>query len=234
MTWYEVVGWFASVCFFGRFLIQWLASERARRSVTPASFWWISLFGSLAQVVYLDAIGEPVLLLGASINGCLATRNLWLAHHAQAARRIGTLPATAVGLLASGVLVVSGLHEPRESWTHAPAWLVVSVLGQGLWSARFVVQWWYAERRHTPGFPTAFWWISLVGNLLLLAYAAHLGNPILIAQYVPSPFVQARNLILDARHRRGNARSTAIDPEGSQPEPQLDAGSSASARGTEP
>jgi lipid-A-disaccharide synthase-like uncharacterized protein len=44
-----------------------------------------------------------------------------------------------------------------------------------------------------------FWWLSLAGNALLLAYAVHLRDPIFIAGFVPGPLVQVRNLMLQGR-----------------------------------
>ncbi|HPF15211.1 MAG TPA: lipid-A-disaccharide synthase N-terminal domain-containing protein, partial [Planctomycetota bacterium] len=42
MTFWAALGWLGNVGFFSRFFVQWLASERAGRSVAPQAFWWLS------------------------------------------------------------------------------------------------------------------------------------------------------------------------------------------------
>ena len=84
----------------------------------------------------------------------------------------------------------------------SPAWLAIGALGQALWCSRFVLQWALSERRGRSHFPIAFWWISLAGNLTLLAYTVHLGDPIWIVGILPGPLVQVRNLMLEVRARR--------------------------------
>ena len=49
--------------------------------------------------------------------------------------------------------------------------LVLGLVGQALFSMRFIIQWIYAEKRRQSVIPTAFWYFSLGGSLLLLIYA---------------------------------------------------------------
>ena len=72
----------------------------------------------------------------------------------------------------------------------------MAFLGQSLFGSRFVVQWYASERSGDAHFPASFWWLSLSGNLLLLAYVVELGDPVFIAGFLPGPLVQARNLWL--------------------------------------
>jgi lipid-A-disaccharide synthase-like uncharacterized protein len=56
MEWNDSIGWLVlglagQAAFFSRFLLQWIASERAGRSHVPVSFWWFSIVGSLALLV---------------------------------------------------------------------------------------------------------------------------------------------------------------------------------------
>ncbi len=64
---WDAVGWVGQALFTGRVLIQWLASERAGRSVVPRSFWWISLAGSLAPDLW--SIVSPVCDFGPKLPG---------------------------------------------------------------------------------------------------------------------------------------------------------------------
>jgi lipid-A-disaccharide synthase-like uncharacterized protein len=64
--------------FFARFIVQWLASERAKRSIVPKSFWYLSIIGSLGLLVYSIHIQSLVFILGMSLNSLIYVRNLTL------------------------------------------------------------------------------------------------------------------------------------------------------------
>lgn len=198
MTWVEVAGWVGDACFFSRFLVQWIASERARRSVSPRVFWRLSVLGSTLLGVYTLARAEYVLLAGSVINGLIAFRNLQLGGEP---RRLGRGPTAMLGVAAIASTVAAGMAMPSEEGPPL-GWLLAVMVGQALWSSRFVVQWWASERRGESHFPIAFWWISLLGNGLLLSYALHRRDPILVAGLAIGPFVQVRNLVLSYRARR--------------------------------
>lgn len=77
-TVWMAVGFLGQACFFSRFLVQWLASERAGRSVIPMSFWYLSLFGGATLFVYAVYIGDPVFIAGQSTGTFIYLRNLYL------------------------------------------------------------------------------------------------------------------------------------------------------------
>ncbi|MCX8107848.1 MAG: lipid-A-disaccharide synthase N-terminal domain-containing protein [Verrucomicrobiae bacterium] len=49
---WKVVGWLGNLTFFSRFLVQWYATERQKRVVVPAAFWWLSLVGATLLFMY--------------------------------------------------------------------------------------------------------------------------------------------------------------------------------------
>jgi lipid-A-disaccharide synthase-like uncharacterized protein len=71
-------GFSAQLMFSGRFLVQWIASERARSSVMPVAFWWLSICGGLTLLAYAIYRQDPVFILGQSLGVFIYTRNLWL------------------------------------------------------------------------------------------------------------------------------------------------------------
>jgi lipid-A-disaccharide synthase-like uncharacterized protein len=73
-------------------------------------------------------------------------------------------------------------------------WLGVGLLGQSLFSARFLVQWIASERRRRSVVPVAFWYFSLAGGLVLLAYATWRRDPVFIIGQASGIFVYVRNL----------------------------------------
>jgi lipid-A-disaccharide synthase-like uncharacterized protein len=85
---------------------------------------------------------------------------------------------------------------------HDPIWLAVGFLGQGLFSARFIVQWLKSEKLKKSVVPLAFWYFSLAGGLVLLAYAIHRTDPVFIVGQAAGVFIYLRNLHLIHRERR--------------------------------
>jgi lipid-A-disaccharide synthase-like uncharacterized protein len=82
-----------------------------------------------------------------------------------------------------------------------PWWEVIGWLGNFVFSARFVVQWYATEKRKQVVVPAAFWWLSLVGSLLLLTYALFSVHKwVIIFSYAFNWIPYARNLIIHHRH----------------------------------
>lgn len=78
--WWVVVGFFGQALFSMRFLIQWISSERARKSVMPTAFWYFSLAGGVVLLSYAIYRRDPVFMLGQSMGLVIYARNLWLIH----------------------------------------------------------------------------------------------------------------------------------------------------------
>ncbi|MGM0583252.1 MAG: lipid-A-disaccharide synthase N-terminal domain-containing protein [Pseudomonadota bacterium] len=73
-----LVGLGGQALFMTRFLVQWIVSERARRSVVPDSFWWFSIGGAAVLLSYAIWRADPVFILGQSLGLLIYSRNLWL------------------------------------------------------------------------------------------------------------------------------------------------------------
>ena len=73
-------------------------------------------------------------------------------------------------------------------------WLGIGLVGQGLFSARFLVQWLASERLKKSVVPTGFWYFSIGGGVSLLAYAIYRQDPVFILGQGAGLFVYARNL----------------------------------------
>jgi lipid-A-disaccharide synthase-like uncharacterized protein len=206
---WDAVGWLGQGIFTWRMLHQWWSSEKARRSVLPVSFWWWSLLGTALLLVYQLHRMDGIFLAGVLINGALYARNLWLITHPRPAGSPAPAPwaafvFAAVALLALSLALVAG--ERMLDWDQPPAWLAVGVAGQAAWSSRFVLQWWVSERRGESVLPTSFFVLSIVGSVLLCAYAVHRRDYVMIAAYALNPIPYGRNLALMARDRRTGVR----------------------------
>ena len=74
-TW-AVLGFLAQALFSARFLVQWIASERARRSIIPVAFWWFSIAGGILLFVYALSRKDPVFILGQGGGLFIYARNI--------------------------------------------------------------------------------------------------------------------------------------------------------------
>ncbi|CAN5162191.1 MAG: lipid-A-disaccharide synthase N-terminal domain-containing protein [Gemmatimonadetes bacterium] len=72
------IGLIGQTFFFSRFLVQWLASERAGRSVVPRAFWYLSIAGGAILLAYALWRRDPVFILGQSVGIFVYVRNLVL------------------------------------------------------------------------------------------------------------------------------------------------------------
>lgn len=77
------LGLLGQVLFTGRMIVQWLVSEKSKRSVVPPIFWWMSLGGSTMLMVYFLWRRDPIGLLGQSFGWFIYVRNLWMIYRPQ-------------------------------------------------------------------------------------------------------------------------------------------------------
>jgi lipid-A-disaccharide synthase-like uncharacterized protein len=75
-------------------------------------------------------------------------------------------------------------------------WLGIGFLGQGIFFMRWVVQWVASERSAESRVPITFWYLSLLGGLITLAYAIYRKDPVFIAGQSIGALVYLRNLML--------------------------------------
>ena len=72
-----IIGFVGQGLFSMRFIIQWLASEKAKKSVIPFSFWTFSLGGSVLLLIYAIYKKDPVFILGQAPNVLIYSRNIY-------------------------------------------------------------------------------------------------------------------------------------------------------------
>ena len=73
-----VFGLAAQLAFAARFLVQWIASERAGKSVVPLAFWFCSIGGGLMTLIYGLVKREPVIIFGQLLSNIIYVRNVML------------------------------------------------------------------------------------------------------------------------------------------------------------
>ena len=82
MKWdaWAIIGFAAQAMFFMRFFVQWLASEKAKQSIVPVSFWYFSVGGGVILLIYAIHRADPVFVLGQFGGLLIYLRNLHLIH----------------------------------------------------------------------------------------------------------------------------------------------------------
>ncbi len=99
-----------------------------------------------------------------------------------------------------------GRRVPTKKASYA--FLLVGFVGQIAFSMRFLVQWIASEKRRASVIPEAFWWLSILGSLLLLTYAIHIvAWPIILGQ-APNCLIYGRNLYFIKK-----AKEAAVEEE---------------------
>ena len=83
------------------------------------------------------------------------------------------------------------------SWiTVDRVWIAIGLVGQALFASRFLVQWWASERARRSVVPVMFWYFSIGGGVVLLAYSIYKMDPVFILGQGLGLFVYMRNLYL--------------------------------------
>ncbi|MDR3633196.1 MAG: lipid-A-disaccharide synthase N-terminal domain-containing protein [Isosphaeraceae bacterium] len=96
--------------------------------------------------------------------------------------------------------------ETLDAQAWEKVWGGIGLLGQGAFTARFLVQWLASERKRETVLPVAFWWFSLAGGLITLTYVIHLGSLSLTLGQGMGLIVYVRNLMLVGKAKRREAK----------------------------
>ncbi|HDM08493.1 MAG: lipid A biosynthesis protein [Candidatus Omnitrophota bacterium] len=80
-------------------------------------------------------------------------------------------------------------------------WYVIGFLGQGMFFMRFLVQWLISEKKGKSVIPVHFWYFSIAGSTLVLAYAIYRKDPVFILGQTLGMFIYSRNLYFVFKER---------------------------------
>jgi lipid-A-disaccharide synthase-like uncharacterized protein len=94
-----------------------------------------------------------------------------------------------------------------------PVWATIALVGQVVFGGRFVLQWIVSEYKKKSHVPTAFWFVSLAGSLILLSYSIHIKNPIFMLGFSLNTLIYIRNLHLIYIHAKKGV-VTAVERNG--------------------
>ncbi len=78
LDYWTLFGFFAQMIFLMRFGVQWLHSEKQKKSVIPMSFWYLSIIGAILILIYAIKRGDPVFIVGQFFALIIYIRNIML------------------------------------------------------------------------------------------------------------------------------------------------------------
>ena len=209
---YFVIGVLPPFFFGSRSLLQWIQSEREKKSVVGVLFWKLSICGNvLLALHYFIQFQYPFLFIQV-VNAFIAWRNLNLLQK----KKEPLSSLRAVSILISLLIVVnllssfqSFLSPIKTSFFSPPVgrmwsikldthllWHIFGLIGGVLFASRFWIQWIQAERKQQSFLGTYFWMMSLLGGVCCLFYFVHILDWISAAHHSLGMIPYLRNLSL--------------------------------------
>jgi lipid-A-disaccharide synthase-like uncharacterized protein len=196
------IGFLAQGFFSARILVQWILSERARKVLSPSVFWVFSIAGSYLLCLYGWLRQDFSIVLGQFIAYYIYLWNL---------RAKGLWPR--IPLLFRGILLATPLVAIAFVCGHAQAFVsgflqnkdvplglvFFGSVGQVLFTCRFVYQWWYSSKHGESVLPAGFWWLSLIGSLIIVTYGTIRLDPVLILGQSFGLVAYVRNLMIGCK-----------------------------------
>ena len=193
------IGFLAQALFSARLVVQWLLSEKARKVVSPTSYWRISILASYLLFVYGWLRDDFAIILGQYISYYIYIWNLNTKNHWK------ELPAfIRLVLLLTPVLVIIYLlltwdiNGPRlfRNANIPLGLLIFGSMGQIIFTFRFIYQWFYSRHKGESVFPVTFWVLSLLGSAIIVSYGIYRSDPVLILGQSAGFIAYIRNLFI--------------------------------------
>lgn len=201
------LGFTAQGLFSARLLVQWIASERQRRIVSPDLFWLFSLAGSILLFIYGWLRSDFSIILGQFIAyyvyvGNLRLKGVWPRWPQILRWAVLLLPVLALCNVAHDAPAFLRRFLRNEE---VPLPLVVfGSAGQVIFTLRFVYQWYVSRRLRRSVLPVRFWAISLAGSGIIIAYALFRLDPVLLLGQAGGFVVYVRNIAIGHREKRNS------------------------------
>jgi lipid-A-disaccharide synthase len=208
--WLYPLGALPAIAFTARYLIQWLASEKANKSVVMPLFWHLSITGNLLLFFHSLIQMQFHVCAVQACNAVIAWRNLDLMYASPKMTFRSVLFLLSGSLLSVFLMffLINFFSSTSPVWFRSPLsnggdvnsfWHLLGFLGLMFFNGRFWVQWWGAERNQVSYLGVEFWWMSVIGSVLCLLYFAFLGDYVNMVGPIFGFIPAVRNLIIIRR-----------------------------------
>ena len=197
-----IIGFLAQIFFSARILLQWILSERAKKVISPAIFWQLSILGSFLLFIYGWMRDDFAIILGQMISYYIYIWNLDKKHQW---KKLPVVIRTL--LLLTPVAAILYMLKDAGAFVDQffrnekiPLWLLIyGSMGQIIFTLRFIYQWIYSKRKGESLLPIGFWIISLFGSLIIVSYAIYRKDPVLILGQSTGLLAYSRNIYLSKK-----------------------------------
>ncbi len=98
--------------------------------------------------------------------------------------------------------VVNAIHNAIMQIKLDPYWELTAFVGEAIFGGRFVLQWIVSEYKKKSYVPVPFWYMSIIGSMILVVYSIHKGLPVLIVAFTLQIGIYTRNLALIKKERK--------------------------------
>lgn len=196
------IGFAAQLLFSARLLLQWIASEKQRKVLTPSNFWKVSLFASFLLFVYGYLRNDFAIMLGQALTYFIYIRNMQLQKEWLKMSRWLRIFLYIFPVILLIYSYNNNTYDIQKLFfnENIPLWLLY--LGSGaqvIFTFRFIYQWIYSERVKESVLPLGFWILSFTGASLILVYAILRKDPVLFVGHLMGSIIYVRNMILSQK-----------------------------------
>jgi lipid-A-disaccharide synthase-like uncharacterized protein len=196
-AWYFAIGGAAQGLFSARMLVQWLLSEKKKKSVSPAIYWQLSLLASFLFFIYGWLRGDFAIILGQVFSYYIYIWNLDSKERWQGINVVIRWVLLLMPVVALGFVLYNGEQSVEKLFGDIPLGLLLfGSAGQIIFTFRFIYQWWYSRSRGESLLPAGFWLLSLLGSFMIVAYGVFRQDPVLVVGQSFGFITYARNLWL--------------------------------------
>ena len=199
------VGFIAQILFSARLLVQWISSEKAGRVLSPLLFWQLSILASFLLVLYGVLRHDLAILLGQAVTYGIYIRNLYYHGFWKKIPRLAQILIIAFPILAICWLISGETYNLQKIIGNKDipfALMLWGLTGQIVFTFRFVLQWFYSEKKKQSILPIEFWVFSILGSIMVLSYAIIRRDPVLFVGQLFGFVVYFRNTLLWWRQRQ--------------------------------
>lgn len=194
-----LVGLSAQLLFSIRTLVQWIASEKAKKVLSPVLFWQLSLLASFIFCMYGWLRNDFAIVLGQLIAYYIYIWNLKIENNWQQLNSVVRFLAYAMPIAAL-LYVCSDIQSSYNKLFHQddlPLSLILfGSAGQLIFVFRFIYQWWYSKQLQRSVLPFKFWLISLIGASIIFTYGIIRFDIVLMLGQSFGLIVYIRNMVL--------------------------------------
>lgn len=196
-----LIGLGAQFFYTARALVQWIKSEKSKQIESPTLFWIFSLIGSTLFFFYGWLRDDFSILFGELLSYYIYMWNLSAKGVLKKVPKLVTylfalVPVVIIGLMLKDLDDFTSTFFKNEN---LPLYIIIwGSIGQFIYKMRFVYQWYYSVKRKESLLPVTFWWIALIGSLMIIVYGIYRLDWILIIGQI-GIVASIRNIVIGNR-----------------------------------